>query len=1174
MRLLWSFIVLMALALPGFCADWHHPLYLGNGGYWKQRIAITIRNDMDHEATGEPVNVAVGSGAAQADIAGQRAEALRVCNEMGQEMLFDVISPTGAPVRTGPIPEGSSLVIPAECAAGADALYYAYFDNPAAWGVPDFLQASLGVLNGGMEEGAGVAPDAWNHDAGDEKHQAMWVSENPRSGKKCLKTVVAEGAEPTWIATRQGGIHIVGGAQYRMTAWVKAENVKGNAGWYIHVGNEQNYMIISPMLNGGEGTYDWKQVTAEFVAPDDANRADLGTVLRGTGTAWFDDVTLETVAEVRVRVTSCAREALNVTEIGQDAPWFDDNPEDNLRWDCRVPVRVFNPADQAMEQPLVFVDTSIMAARMRGMMNFASVRVTDAGKLVPHYEVSDRLLFEGSIPAKSIKTYYVYFSSDPAIKAAETSDYAGLLASDRNLVRNPSFEEPGQLPDGWPGGAEGVQPDGTEMTVADEGLFGSRAARMSIPKESTRSWTGWRQAVPVQPFKSYFLSGWLKTENVTPNAQIHAHYRNAEGELCESRKFTSIGPALSGTNDWALMAGLFEMPEDIATFQVHLTMNASGTVWHDGIVLAEAVEGTVGSLEGAQAEALAGLAVWPVNAVVKVFPDDIPPRQAPATVISCARNEKEPLQLALRSPRDLTGVKASVVAPVNAAGARLDDVEINVVGFVPIDHKTSYYSTDSPAWHRKYPTSPGACDGWPGMWPDPLLPTDTFDLPASATQPVWVTVSVPENAAPGDYFGSVRFQAEGLDTRVPFTVHVWDFALPNENHVKAIYDVRQNEGWWQVPGQTRQETLEQFWRFMADHRTNPHQVYPAPSIRYENGQVIADFEAFDRAAQVFFNELGMKHSYTPWYFYCFGWGHPPGEKFGEAPYPGEYPYEGVDRAVLRPEFKTAYQACLGAFWDHLKEKGWDDRFTLYISDEPYDHHEHIIKQMQALCDMIHEVDPAIPIYCSTWRHIPAWNGYLDVWGIGHYGGVPVDVIQARKEAGDTIWWTTDGQMCTDTPYCAVERLLPHYCFKYGAEAYEFWGIDWLTYNPYEYGWHRYIHQSGEPGEYTWVRYPNGDGFLAYPGSLIGHPGPVSSVRLAQAREGVEDYEYLYLLRDLVAKGKAAGKDVSAGEAALELASSLVEIPNAGGRYSTKILPEPQKLYDIRESVAKAIEGLK
>jgi len=90
---------------------------------------------------------------------------------------------------------------------------------------------------------------------------------------------------------------------------------------------------------------------------------------------------------------------------------------------------------------------------------------------------------------------------------------------------------------------------------------------------------------------------------------------------------------------------------------------------------------------------------------------------------------------------------------------------------------------------------------------------------------------------------------------------------------------------------------------------------------------------------------------------------------------------------------------------------------------------------------------------------------------------------------------------------------------------------------------------------------------------VGHDGPVTSVRLEQAREGVEDYEYLYLLRQLVARAKAAGKDTSQGEKALELAAKLVDMPSAGGRYSTKILLDPDAVFELRQAVATAIERL-
>ncbi len=132
-------------------------------------------------------------------------------------------------------------------------------------------------------------------------------------------------------------------------------------------------------------------------------------------------------------------------------------------------------------------------------------------------------------------------------------------------------------------------------------------------------------------------------------------------------------------------------------------------------------------------------------------------------------------------------------------------------------------------------------------------------------------------------------------------------------------------------------------------------------------------------------------------------------------------------------------------------------------------------------------------------------------------------------------------MCTvTTPYCAWSGCC-HYCFKYGAAAYEFWGPSWLTYDPYQYGWHSYIRQSSEPGRSCWVRYPNGDGFLIYPGAPLGRDELVSSIRLENAREEVEDYEYLHLLK--AAAGASGDRPATARQA-------LAAAAGAGWRYPT------------------------
>ena len=135
----------------------HHPLCLGSGGYWRSRIAVEVQNDTARDAQGAPVAIPIGSAPGELALVGEAAEPVRVVDAEGVEMLFAIDGPAGEPIRTGPIPSGTTLTIPVECPAGGMASYYVYFDNASAWPVPEFLAASATVRNGGVEVGQGRA---------------------------------------------------------------------------------------------------------------------------------------------------------------------------------------------------------------------------------------------------------------------------------------------------------------------------------------------------------------------------------------------------------------------------------------------------------------------------------------------------------------------------------------------------------------------------------------------------------------------------------------------------------------------------------------------------------------------------------------------------------------------------------------------------------------------------------------------------------------------------------------------------------------------------------------------------------------------------------------------------------------------------------------------------------
>ena len=526
-----AWLVLLVAAATATAADWHHPMFLDGGDYWHARIRIEVTNDTDVALDGRPVALRAGTEPGQIRLAGVEAQGIRVCDAQGVEMLFGLAGPDGAALRSGPIAAASTLTLPAECPARESAVYYVYYDNPAAGAVPDFLSARLRLANGDVERGEGDEPAAWKHDQADPQHRASWTSENPQSGKRCLKTVVAEGAEPTWIATRQQGIHVVGGAKYRMQAWVKAQGVRGNAGWYLHVGDRKRPMMIGPMLNGGAGTYDWKEVSAEFTAPAEADRADLGTVLRGTGTAWFDNVRLECLEPGKVRAAAGSPEKLDLRWLDDGQAWYEEDAAGHDAWEHRAVVRAFNFDDRPTEATLVSVDAAMLDGRLGGRLSVDAVRVVCRGKRVPHCLLGNTLLWQAALLPRSEATYYVYFSDNADIQAADKSGYAELVDGDRNLVRNPSFEVGGPTIGDWTHTAAAAS-TGVRFGPDRPGApgLGNRCAKSVVPHDAAKGWRGWHQAVPVQPGRTYLLAAQVRAEDVRRGSVLlHAHVHTAAG---------------------------------------------------------------------------------------------------------------------------------------------------------------------------------------------------------------------------------------------------------------------------------------------------------------------------------------------------------------------------------------------------------------------------------------------------------------------------------------------------------------------------------------------------------------------------------------------------------------------------------------------------------------------
>ena len=748
------FVPALLLCHSLFAAEWQNPLWLGRGDVWHARIPVTVTNPSDAALEGEPVALTVGSEPCQIALAGVRAEALRVTDARGTQLLYGLWAPDrNAAFTTGAIPPGATLVLPAVCAPKSSAQLYVYFDNPRAWGLADtFAKRVVTDLNGDFEKGAQNQPLGWQAGQATPKHRLSWSAEKPYSGSRCLKAETDPDAAHSWFGFTRSDFALVPGAHCTIRVRIRGEKVKGSAGWYVHVGDDANPQRINQTVRSGEGTFDWKEQVIAFTVPEGATRLQTGSVLYGTGTAWYDAFSFQTDKEPpRATARAGAAESLTLQEQGADAAW--PKPDRKApRWLYRLPVRLVNLRDGPAADLLAVVDLN-SAARGIAVPRFL---LSLGGKPVEACRLGDRLLFSCAPAARTALTYFLYVAdtgaqavpakpSASALGSAIPSDqiladrlgdtdaqaFAKLLNSPVNLIKNPDFEAGADTPDAW---THSAPEPGVAFSLGTPGGFGKRYARLTVPLSAKESWRGWYQSVPVKPGHSYLYGAWLACEALEGDARLNAHLRSAQGAVV-SGGFLGAGSPLSGDAPWTPMFGTVTVPKDAPQFMMHLTMNGRGTLKHDGAFLAECLEAATGDPE-TPALGEKEFVTWPVDPVIKVFHETLPPQKPAPLAISLARNEEEALQLALRSGRDIPNLRVEVQAPKHKKGHALTDFSVGWVGYVPIDHRTAYYNLTTPAWELKYPDGAGASDGWSGWWPDPIRPTASGSLTANQTQPV------------------------------------------------------------------------------------------------------------------------------------------------------------------------------------------------------------------------------------------------------------------------------------------------------------------------------------------------------------------------------------------------------------------------------------------------------
>jgi hypothetical protein len=174
-----------------------------------------------------------------------------------------------------------------------------------------------------------------------------------------------------------------------------------------------------------------------------------------------------------------------------------------------------------------------------------------------------------------------------AVAVATTLEAATVCTRPPNLVANGGFERgpwlPGSLPDRW--SFDSYADTAVPLWDYTTAHSGRRSVKISSTTPDDAFWT---QNVPVEPATPYFLSAWIKTQDVAHTDQVV----DLGANVSLFGGFTS-SPGALGTRDWARSSLSFrtglETQVTVAARLGFFAGTTTGTAWFDDVELRRGV---------------------------------------------------------------------------------------------------------------------------------------------------------------------------------------------------------------------------------------------------------------------------------------------------------------------------------------------------------------------------------------------------------------------------------------------------------------------------------------------------------------------------------------------------------------------------------------------------------
>jgi Domain of unknown function (DUF4091) len=429
--------------------------------------------------------------------------------------------------------------------------------------------------------------------------------------------------------------------------------------------------------------------------------------------------------------------------------------------------------------------------------------------------------------------------------------------------------------------------------------------------------------------------------------------------------------------------------------------------------------------------------------------------------LSAARDEYQSFQIVANGASDgLSNVNVRI-SDLEGPGKEL----IPRTSFTLYREKYVYVSSSSPNWGG---TNKPKGAGW---YPDGLIPfTDPetgkplsgatltavpFNVKAGNNQPIWVDLLVPQDAKPGEYAGSYTVTSDQGEFTGRVSLTVWNFSLPTTPSLKSAF-LFSHAG--------TVEAQQELLRNKISPSATPASQMPLMKGRGLNATDTGPFSGAD---------VGN----------C---------KMAPAPSVSEF------------KSRTAGQQPGVLLYDYSADE-IGHCSNLYPTIKQWANNMH-----QAGISNLVSISPNPGLYndgSGTGRSA------VDIWVLlpVMYNNSKAEVDHVLKK-GDSVWSYNTLVQDAYSPKWEIDfdpvdfRIQPGFIDQsLNLTGMLYWRIDRWTSDPWN--------NVNNTGAFSSANYP-GEGMLVYPGQQVGVKGVVASMRLKWLRDGVEDYEYIQILKNL------------------------------------------------------------